>query len=82
VVIAETDDGKQATHVTILCLLSNFRFNPRANDYGLAVDPAYEGKFLQLERGRRRVHDAMVGDCHVPTGFRRLAGVRLRAKSA
>jgi hypothetical protein len=27
----------------------NFRFNPRANDYGLAVDPAYKGKFLELE---------------------------------
>jgi hypothetical protein len=27
----------------------NFRFNPRANDYGIAVDPAYKGKFLQLE---------------------------------
>ena len=27
----------------------NFRFNPRTNGYGLAVDPAYKGKFLQLE---------------------------------
>ena len=27
----------------------NFRFNPRANDYGLAVDPAFRGKYLNLD---------------------------------
>ena len=27
----------------------NFRFNPRANDYALVVDPAFKGKHLVLD---------------------------------
>jgi hypothetical protein len=48
-------------------------------DSGPRVDPNYKGRGLQIEvtRGPRRFHGALVGDGHPAPGNRRMAGGRL-----
>jgi hypothetical protein len=42
-------DYETAKEALVRDAKENFRFNPRANDYGLVVDPAFSGRHLNLE---------------------------------